>query len=309
VVENLRHLDTDLVLALTKARSDYGVLQMTNEHWTRTIAATYSFTKWDHELPWEKGQGRQDRRIVSGFGASSHAAEAKSVVPTTLRKTSAKVSSLYIEMALSKQREQMASTSGGGKSDGGGDEGGSDARTGEPVRDDQLHKITGPSSFAAAMTARFTATMPFRPTEAVPDAADPDAAEGRHSTGFRPLTFMSSIIHGAAAAAVARPDLIGRESLPEDRESVFLISKAKTYLSKAEGKQQQQQQQQQHASATPMRDSMRNLFGSLTGSSGGHAAGAEASAGHPAKKPEPAQERPKSSGLFSSFGFGRSKAA
>ena len=315
VVENLRHLDTDLVLALTKARSDYGVLQMTNEHWTRTIAATYSFSKWDHELPWEKGQGRQDRRIVSGFGLSSNAAEAKGAAPTTLRKTSAKMSSLYIEMALSKQREQRASTSGGGgggdSGDGGGDGGGdsADGRTSEPVQGEQLHKITGPSSFAAAMTARFTASMPFRPTDAVPAAADPDAAEERHSTGFRPLTFMSNIIHGAAAA-VARPDLIGRESLPENRESVFLISKAKTNLSKAEEKQQQQQQeQQQQASATPMRDSMRNLFGSLTGSSGGQATGAEASAGHPAKKPEPAQERPKSGGMFSSFGFGRSKAA
>jgi len=297
VIESLRHLDTDLVLALTKARADYGVLQIANDHWTRTIATTYSFSKWDHELPWEKGQASsRNSRIVSSFGLVSSAADSnKGAAPTTLRKTAAKVSSLYMEIAQAKSSVAGASDRA---SDVRASESGAEA-------EDSLMHITGPSSFAAAMTARFAAVMPSRPADDTPSSGvdSAHAGETEKSAGFRPLTFLSNVMHGAT---VARPDLVGRDSNAGGRESVFLINTAKSNLTSAEAKQSAPA-----PSATPMRDSMRSLFSSMTGSgstststSTSKNSQAPGTPALPPKKAEPAQERPKS--LFSGFGFGRS---
>ncbi len=85
IVEDLRHLDTSIVLALSRARSDYGVIQKGQDHWTRLVAAAYSLRshRWDYELPWESTSSSSSTRW-----------------PSTLRKSSAPVSALYHELLL-----------------------------------------------------------------------------------------------------------------------------------------------------------------------------------------------------------------
>ena len=82
IVEDLRHLDTSVVLALSRARSDYGVIQRGPRHWTKLVAAAYSLrsNRWDYELPWESTSTSSSTRRL-----------------TTLRKSSAPISALHHE--------------------------------------------------------------------------------------------------------------------------------------------------------------------------------------------------------------------
>ena len=95
IVEDLRHLDTSIVLALSRARSDYGVLQKGPRHWTKLVAAAYSLRshRWDYELPWES----------STSSSAIHR-------PTTLRKSSAPLSALHRDLSLPEGSENRASS-------------------------------------------------------------------------------------------------------------------------------------------------------------------------------------------------------
>lgn len=116
IVEDLRHLDMVIVLALSKARSDYGTLQKGPDHWTRLVAGAYGMRshRWDFNLPWEQA-GRRFSRV----GDSGGDADGKSLAgPVTLRKSAQPVSNLYMELLRGSQ-----APSSGPSAEGGDDEG------------------------------------------------------------------------------------------------------------------------------------------------------------------------------------------
>ena len=268
VVENLRHLDTDLVLSLTKARNDYGGLQMASDHWTRTIASTYSFSKWSHEPLWNKAsnaqrqQQQQQRKNSSLLGlvsAGTSIPDVKTTTPATLRKTSTPLSSLYIEMS---DRNENGGDRTSRYSDSGTAAVGSMRFSLAPEASTENNEhfytsITGPSSFAAAMNSRFsnfavpgsmTALMPLRPTEEKSRQQSSDDGDGSKFAlgGFHPLSYLSKAFSGngkdnsagsgtssagsgAPSEVRNRPDLIGRNST-FGRESEVLIPMAQANL-------------------------------------------------------------------------------
>ena len=96
IVEDLRHLDMVIVLALSKARSDYISIQKGADHWTRLVAAAYGMRshRWDFNLPWE-----QVARRFSRTGDSSGDGNGRSQSgPPALRKSAQPVSNLYMEL-------------------------------------------------------------------------------------------------------------------------------------------------------------------------------------------------------------------
>ena len=52
VLEDLRHLDSSIVVALVRARSDY-VTQKFGRHWTRDLSAAFPSFHFDFPLSWE----------------------------------------------------------------------------------------------------------------------------------------------------------------------------------------------------------------------------------------------------------------
>ena len=261
VIEDLRHLDTDLVLALTRARSDYGTIQKSREHWTKTIAVTYSFAKWDHEPLWvDKYKApKRSNSIIAGLLSNSPDGREKQY-PQTLRKTGAPVSSLYIEMqqanslnnaqALSHnsqssaaQRLDFGMVPSGDKYDartglGSGPGTGTGTAAGGAPTDEQLYNITGASSYAAAMQSRFVhIATPGAGSRLVPSSLkgakgkgsdSKNDSEERSSIGnFRPLTFLSNAMGGQGAQS--RPDLVGKE-VDNSRDTVSLVSRARNNL-------------------------------------------------------------------------------
>jgi hypothetical protein len=271
VTEDLRHLDTDVVLALTKARSDYGIIQKNSEHWTRTIASTYSFTKWDHEPTWEKRSPRRHTNsLISGL--LSQNTEQKSEVPISLRKTGAPVSSLYIELQQTRTNHIDLN------SDPTDPAGTSSMDIGS--QDEQLFNITGASSFAAAMQSRYShfakpgsSFMPSRPHDTGKNErtgsspTNVSEEENRSSlSDFRPLTFLSNAI------GVSRPDLVGQPDNSLERSSVSLMNRARsnlgltpTVLGKAAKEAPAAATESGDSSLTPMRDSMRNVMSTMGG--------------------------------------------
>ena len=243
VVENLRHLDTDLVLALTRARADYGVVAMGSDHWTRTIATTYAFSKWDHELPWEK-----KRRLRAANAHVSTREEFRHMAPTTLRKTNAPVSSLYMDAMRPNVKF------GGAMKDATADD--------PSAADDALSSITGPARFAAAMTSRFAGfalpPMPTRPVEPAPTVESIEL-EPAASDSHRPLGGVFSMLSRA-------PEPASRNN-NNDRESAALSQMAKSILTggasssapatRAPGGVAAKQEPSMLASA---RESTRNMF-------------------------------------------------
>jgi hypothetical protein len=251
VVENLRHLDTDLVLSLVKSRNDYGGLQMGADHWTRTIASTYSFTKWQHEPAWSRASNtqrqsqiaqRQGAALLGLASAGDSIPDLKSTTPSTLRKSAAPLSSLYIEMSGKRSVSQDSIETG-------------DRGTVIPSmrlpgtatdvsNDDNEHLfsgITGPSSFAAAVNSRFAnlgtpgmlaSIMPFRPMEnsaAGHSSALRDDGEGTGTgsgtgTGtasgvqaeggsFRPLSYIKNALSGPGGSSSASAGTGGRSEI------------------------------------------------------------------------------------------------
>lgn len=147
VVENLRHLDTIVVLALLRARADFTTRGGSN-FWTRKVSTAYGFSKWDHMLQWEK------RKVVSVMSVIETAANTDPLGPVTLRKAS--ISTLEMELIHSQHLGATSDDEGeegeDGAAGGGGGSGSGDGR--------QTPAITGPASFAAAIQERFAALLP-----------------------------------------------------------------------------------------------------------------------------------------------------
>ena len=81
VLEDLRHLDTHVVMALVRARADY-VSQKFGRHWTRDLQAVYPLFHADPPLPWETTD-KKSSATTAGLAATSIGG------PPTLRKTTA----------------------------------------------------------------------------------------------------------------------------------------------------------------------------------------------------------------------------
>ena len=144
VVENLRHLDTIVVLALLRARADFTTRGGSN-FWTKKVGSAYGFSKWDHMLQWEK------RKVVSVMSVIETAANTDPLGPVTLRKAS--ISTLEMELIHSQHLGATSDDDGEDGEDGGAGGGGSgDGR--------QTPAITGPASFALAIQERFAALLP-----------------------------------------------------------------------------------------------------------------------------------------------------
>jgi hypothetical protein len=92
ITEDLRHLDTIVVLAVSKARSDYGSIGKGADHWTRLVAASYGMRshRWEFDMPWEPALRRFVRTGTAEGGGKSLQG------PSTLRKSAQPVSNLYV---------------------------------------------------------------------------------------------------------------------------------------------------------------------------------------------------------------------
>jgi hypothetical protein len=90
VIESLRHLDTAIVLALVKARSDFN---KGNASWTKKLSDAFGTIKWDAALPWES---KKINTIVAFAESAAAGSSSQSLGPSTLRKTSVPITSLMI---------------------------------------------------------------------------------------------------------------------------------------------------------------------------------------------------------------------
>ncbi len=207
VVEELRHLDTDVVLVLLRARRDYSLasLQKGKDHWSRTIASAYGFRRWDHELPWITPTNRDKRlsRIRNTSAGSANEVSnddskndqiegLENKGPTTLRKSSQPLSSLYLRLMQRSDRiggddlsERGSDADSGVPSSGGPSAGKDDASS--DVTESTDMDIKGPVSFARAVTQRFanytklSSFLPDRPTDVTSQGNDNDTIKGGNS--------------------------------------------------------------------------------------------------------------------------------
>jgi hypothetical protein len=85
VMEDLRHLETPIVLALVRARWDY-VTQKFGHHWTRDLAAAFPTFHLDPPLAWEIGKTDKKEK------KNAKVPEASIDGPSTLRKSTAPLS-------------------------------------------------------------------------------------------------------------------------------------------------------------------------------------------------------------------------
>lgn len=108
VIEGLRHLDTRVVLAIVKARSDSAVKGQ--HHWARQLSAVYGNTnKWDSPLPWEL---KKNMTIVTFAESAAAGSSSQALGPITLRKSYIPVSSSVINSTdISKGILNRANTS------------------------------------------------------------------------------------------------------------------------------------------------------------------------------------------------------
>lgn len=99
VMEDFRHLDTEIVLSLIKARTDALPPSQNPIHWTKELANHYSSFRRDDLLSWET---KKHLTVVS-FSESTAAGSNSSILgPKTLRKTQMPASALHHEVAQHK---------------------------------------------------------------------------------------------------------------------------------------------------------------------------------------------------------------
>lgn len=101
ITEDLRHLDTSIILGLAKARQDFN--QRGADNWSKELSATFMNYKWDVSLPWENKKPLTVLTFTETYVASSSGSN--TMGPLTLRKSSAPVSALYINEVLRKKIE------------------------------------------------------------------------------------------------------------------------------------------------------------------------------------------------------------
>lgn len=92
ITDELRHLDTLILLTLLRSRSDYSA----KSAWVKELNQIYpSLTKWDNPFPWEPDANSSSNS--SGGSAASHHLIARRL-PRTLRKVSIEKSALLVPM-------------------------------------------------------------------------------------------------------------------------------------------------------------------------------------------------------------------
>jgi hypothetical protein len=88
VIENLRHLDTAIVLSLVKARSDYSpggsITRIGAPNWTKQLEDVFSSFKGDISLPWE---GRKPVTILAFSESARAGSGSQTLGPSSLRKS------------------------------------------------------------------------------------------------------------------------------------------------------------------------------------------------------------------------------
>jgi hypothetical protein len=100
VSEEFRHLDTNIVLALTKARSDFNTTSIgfsgNSINYAKELAVLYAFFKWEEPLYWENHKKQLTPAELSDVVAASSSSRG----PTSLRKSSGTaINMLFIDMA------------------------------------------------------------------------------------------------------------------------------------------------------------------------------------------------------------------
>jgi len=100
VSEEFRHLDTNIVLALTKARSDFNSTSIgfsgNSINYSKELSTQYAFFKWDESLYWENHK----KQLTPVELSETVAASSSSRGPTSLRKASGgAINMLFIDMA------------------------------------------------------------------------------------------------------------------------------------------------------------------------------------------------------------------
>lgn len=102
VSEEFRHLDTNIVLALSKARSDFNSTSIgfsgNSINYAKELSVMYAFFKWDESLYWEN-----HKKQLTASELSEAVLSSSSRGPTTLRKSNgATINMLFIDMAKQK---------------------------------------------------------------------------------------------------------------------------------------------------------------------------------------------------------------
>lgn len=97
VTEELRHLDTAVVLGLVRVRADFNsVLTGSNSSWAKALSSKYLNYKWDTMMPWE---GRKAVTIVS-FREAMNSAYSTKMGPKTLRRSGNAMPNVYVNEAM-----------------------------------------------------------------------------------------------------------------------------------------------------------------------------------------------------------------
>ena len=104
VGEEFRHLDTNIVLSLVKARADVNTFASTftggTVDWFKELSSIYNYFRWDDLLPWEAA--KKNMTIISFAEAASSGLGSQNLGPITLRKSISAINVLYIDMAKQK---------------------------------------------------------------------------------------------------------------------------------------------------------------------------------------------------------------
>ena len=104
VSEEFRHLDTNIVLSLVKARADVNTFTSSftgnNVDWFKELSTLYNYFRWDEMLPWEIA--KKNMTIISFADAASTGSGSQSLGPNTLRKSMSAINVTFIDMAKQK---------------------------------------------------------------------------------------------------------------------------------------------------------------------------------------------------------------
>lgn len=105
VTEDLRHLDTSVVLGLVKLRSDFqNPITGTTNAWAKALSTKYLNYKWDTMLPWE---GRKPVTVLAFREAMSGGNAGQKLGPKTLRRAGHAVANIYMAETLRQQQQQQ----------------------------------------------------------------------------------------------------------------------------------------------------------------------------------------------------------
>eukprot|EP01038_Epipyxis_sp_PR26KG_P005958 gene5958-8211_t len=92
VTEDMRYLDTAVVLGLTRSRLDFAN-RSHPDHWSRILSLKYSNYKWDSPLPWEV------RKQLTVLSFADSMTNSQSLGPMSLRKTSSMTPATLAQIA------------------------------------------------------------------------------------------------------------------------------------------------------------------------------------------------------------------